>query len=72
MKTKILLLFLIFSSISFSQKSINKVLKSLNKNSVPYISVQELSQLHNPLILDARKKNEFEVIHIKKCSVCRF
>ena len=49
-----------------SQKSIDKVLKAFNNNSVPYISSQELSKLDNNIILlDAREANEYEVSHLK-------
>jgi len=62
-------LFYIFASISFfsnSQETISDVLKKLNTQSVPYISVQELAMPKTrALILDAREKNEFEVSHIK-------
>lgn len=54
-----------FSCLGFSQKPIAKVLKELNRNSVPYISAEALSQLKNPTILDAREKAEFEISHIK-------
>jgi rhodanese-related sulfurtransferase len=49
----------------FAQKSIPKVLKRLNKESVPYIKVSELSDKKNIVFLDAREPKEFKVSHIK-------
>ena len=48
----------------FSQKSIGETLKKLNTNSVVYISVEELADLKAPILLDARKKEEFNVSHL--------
>ena len=62
--TTILLLFLV--SFGFSQKSISKVLEKLNKKSVPYITVKELVNEKNYLLLDAREPKELTV---KKTSV---
>ena len=59
-------LLLFCSNLLHSQKSIDKVLKTYNNNSVPYISSQELSKLDNNIILlDAREANEYEVSHLK-------
>ena len=60
--TTILLLFLV--SFGFSQKSISKVLEKLNKKSVPYITVKELVNEKNYLLLDAREPKEYNVSHI--------
>ncbi|WP_456438553.1 rhodanese-like domain-containing protein [Psychroserpens sp.] len=65
---KTLLLF-VFAFISFSlqgQESLDDLLKHINKNDVPYISVQELAMPKTKtLILDAREQDEFEVSHLK-------
>ncbi|MBC7642363.1 MAG: rhodanese-like domain-containing protein [Flavobacterium sp.] len=66
MNSKIISLFFLLSSFGYAQKSIDKVLKALNNNSVPYISSQNLKKLSEKIILlDAREKNEFEVSHIE-------
>ena len=65
-KMYIIPLLLFCSNLLHSQKSIDKVLKTYNNNSVPYISSQELSKLDNNIILlDAREANEYEVSHLK-------
>ena len=63
-----LLLFFISCSISaFPQKSLDKLLKQYNTQSIPYVSVEELRRLQTNdtvLILDSREENEFAVSHI--------
>jgi rhodanese-related sulfurtransferase len=55
-----------FSSILASaQSSIPQVLKNLNKQSVPYIKVDELKSKTELIYLDARELKEFNVSHIK-------
>ena len=52
---------------SGQKKSIDKLLKTYNTESVPYISVQELKmKAHSYVILDTRKKEEYEVSHLPK------
>ncbi len=46
----------------------DKALKTFNNNSVPYISVQELSKTKSAVVLDTREKNEYEVSHIPGAS----
>ncbi len=51
---------------SFSQESINDILKKFNSERIPYISVEELAKSNtNTIILDAREKREFDISHIK-------
>ena len=47
------------------QSKIDKALRNFNNNSVPYIKVDELTQNNEFLLLDTRKKEEFEVSHLK-------
>jgi rhodanese-related sulfurtransferase len=49
-----------------AQSSIPQLLKNLNKQSVPYIKVEELKDKNNLIYLDAREPKEFNVSHIKK------
>ena len=46
------------------ENSIDGVLKRYNKGSVPYISVKELADSKNYIILDTREKQEFDVSRI--------
>lgn len=47
------------------QSSIDQALKWYNKESVPYISVAEVQNLSDQVILDARELEEFKVSHLK-------
>ena len=66
MKTVLLLFISLFAAQSMAQDTLDELLKKHNKNSVPYISVQELAMPKtDAIILDAREPKEFEVSHIK-------
>ncbi|AJR02534.1 rhodanese-like domain-containing protein [Siansivirga zeaxanthinifaciens] len=66
MKKTVFLLILIQSFTSFAQKSIDKLLKQYNDNSVPYITVQELAMPKtNAVILDSRELKEYKTSHLK-------
>ena len=66
MKIKIIYIFLFFTSISFSQNSISKLLKKHNTESVPYMTVQELAMPKTEaILLDARETSEYNVSHLK-------
>ncbi|WP_298950116.1 rhodanese-like domain-containing protein [uncultured Nonlabens sp.] len=62
--------FITFSTISTAQvgevqKDIPALLETYNKRSVPYLSVQDLKMDYDQyVILDTRKKKEFEVSHL--------
>ena len=59
------ILFLIVVTSIFAQKNLDRTLKQLNAESVPYVQVDELNSLENTVLLDTRKKEEFEVSHLK-------
>lgn len=59
-----LLLVLTYTAITLGQSDMDLLLKEYNKRSVPYISVQDLKKTNDVLILDTRKKEEYEVSHI--------
>ena len=61
----VLFLFLTLGLASCAQQSIPKVLEQLNDNTVDYISVEDLHKMEAPLLLDARKKEEFGVSHLQ-------
>lgn len=47
------------------QKKLERTLKQLNSGSVPYIYVNELESKEGQVLLDTRKKEEYEVSHLK-------
>jgi len=63
---KYLLLFLpIVSMAQSSSKALDRTLKTMNKESVPYLSIDEAKQVHKKHLLDAREPVEYEVSHIE-------
>ncbi len=67
MKSILLYIVLFFSVFAHAQNSLDELLKVFNNENIPYISVTELKEIHNSIILlDAREKDEFEVSHIPK------
>ena len=64
MKNYILLFAILFSYVSYAQKTIPDILKKYNKNSVEYITVEELQKDNKVLLLDTREPEEFEVSHL--------
>ena len=63
-KISVLLVFLLANSL-LAQNKMDKAIKKWNKESVPYIQVEELEKLDDVLLLDTRKVEEFSVSHIK-------
>ena len=61
--TSLLLLFCFHSILG--QTKIDKVIQHWNKNSVPYISIDQLVAAKDPILLDAREKEEFDVSHLQ-------
>ena len=60
----ITILIIVFSS-SAQKKKLERTLKLLNSGSVPYIYVNELESAQGKIILDTRKREEYEVSHLK-------
>src|SRR5690606_23975833 len=58
-------LFILCIQSILGQTRIDKALKHWNKNSVPYISVDQLAATKDPVLLDAREKEEFDVSHLQ-------
>jgi len=70
MRTYIYYILFFFSAISFSQESLPELLEKYNKENIPYISVEQLATPKtNPIILDAREFQEYEVSHLKN-AIC--
>lgn len=67
MRLKLLFLLLLPLLIYGQEKkdNLDKTLKTMNKESVPYISVSETQNLKNKVLLDSREKKEYETSHIK-------
>lgn len=66
MKKIIILLISLQSFSLFAQKSIDKLLKQYNDNSIPYITVQELAMPNTKaIILDSRELKEYHTSHLK-------
>ncbi len=67
MKRIVLFLLVVINfQLTFSQSKINDLLKKHNKNTIPYISAQQLFNLKGSyILLDAREFKEFNVSHIK-------
>jgi rhodanese-related sulfurtransferase len=59
------LFMLLSTSFCFSQNSIPKVLDKLNNKTVPYITVSELKQKQNYVLMDARESKEYGVSHLQ-------
>ncbi|MBC7525055.1 MAG: rhodanese-like domain-containing protein [Flavobacterium sp.] len=59
------LFLLISSSLGFAQITIPEVLNKLNKKTVPYITVSELKENQNVILLDAREFKEYHVSHLQ-------
>lgn len=67
MKKLITILIVLFTMTASGQETLDALLRSLNSNSIPYITVEELDKLRKkePVhILDSREQQEFDVSHI--------
>jgi len=70
MKTLLFYIFVLLSFSGFSQETLAELLDKYNKQSIPYISVEELvEQKTEAILLDAREPIEFNVSHLKN-AVC--
>ncbi len=76
---RLVFFFLLISISSFSQKNLKQLLKKYNTESVPYISVNDLSKLikrpfdsaqggKKLVLLDSRESKEFKVSHLKNAT----
>ncbi len=66
MKFNLLYILIVLSlSYSFGQKSLGEMLEIYNDETVPYVTVTELSEWNDVILLDSREKREFDVSHIK-------
>lgn len=63
---KLIYIFVFLISVSMSgQKSLAKLLKKHNTESVSYVSVEKIKSNPNYVLLDARELKEYKVSHIK-------
>ena len=66
MKTLCYIVLFFGATTSLAQQTLEQVLLKYNKQSIPYISVNQLlKQQENVVLLDAREKKEFEISHLK-------
>ncbi len=57
---------LLIAQISNAQKTLDKLLKKHNDESIPYISIDSLkNKIQNATIIDAREFSEYKVSHLK-------
>lgn len=65
MRNLFILSFLLLSFLGNSQETLQELLKTHNKESIPYISVKELAMPKtDAILLDARELKEYNVSHI--------
>jgi len=65
-KATYILLLILCPFLGASQDSLDTLLNQYNNGSIPYISVSELSEVQNEVILlDARELNEYQISHLK-------
>ncbi|MDH7447944.1 rhodanese-like domain-containing protein [Aquimarina sp. 2201CG14-23] len=65
-KTTFILSFFLLPFLMIAQDSLNELLDQYNNESIPYISVTELSVIQDKVILlDAREIQEYQVSHLK-------
>jgi len=57
--------FLLLTTTVLGQKKLERTLKQLNSESVPYVYVNELKQTAHAVLLDTRKQVEYNVSHLK-------
>ena len=69
MKKNILYIFVLFCSLAFSQENLSELLKKYNSESIPYITVEDLTKQQNAIILDSRELPEYKVSHLKN-AIC--
>jgi rhodanese-related sulfurtransferase len=65
MKFLVILFAFFTTSHCFSQNTIQEALEKLNKQTVPYITVEALHASAEIILLDSREVKEFKVSHIK-------
>ncbi|GGD80447.1 rhodanese-like domain-containing protein [Maribacter cobaltidurans] len=59
-------IFVLFQQYSvFAQRTLDHTLKIMNKESVPYIQIEDIKIDQDQILLDARELEEFEVSHLK-------
>ncbi|NNK86679.1 MAG: rhodanese-like domain-containing protein [Flavobacteriaceae bacterium] len=59
------ILALICYSQTFGQSTMHEMIANYNKETVPYVTVKELLDWKEYVLLDTREKTEFDISHIK-------
>ena len=66
MKNYFAIVLLLLTTLGYSQSTLSGLLKKYNPEAIPYITVEELKQSKNEVILlDTRERNEYNVSHLK-------
>lgn len=69
-RTFLFLTFLFIYYFGNAQNSLAELLKTFNKENIPYITVSELTKIQDQVLLfDAREPQEFEISHIKNATL---
>lgn len=61
----LIVVFCAFGQSTQAQNKLDRTLKKFNKESVPYIYVNEMTNAENTVLLDTRKREEYAVSHLK-------
>ena len=64
-KSLLYILALICFSQAFGQNSLEEIIDRYNDETVPYVTMQELEEWGDYVLLDTREKKEYDVSHIK-------
>ncbi len=67
--SKIVNIFIFLSFTGCAQKKLDRTLRMLNKESIPYIQVNEVISQDSIVFLDTRTIDAFEVSHLKN-AIC--
>ncbi len=66
MKKFTIYILVLVSTFGFSQNKLSKLLNEFNNESIPYITVEELStQKNKTILLDSRALEEYKISHLK-------
>lgn len=65
MKQVLAYIFILTTISGFAQKELSKLLDKHNTESIPYISVDQLKDETDIILLDAREQKEYNISHLK-------
>lgn len=65
MRTLAIILFIFYSSFIYSQKKMDKTIKAMNSETVPYLQNSEVIKMDTLVFLDTRELKEYQVSHLQ-------